>query len=159
VSDYLVLTPEVREQAESWLDQLEAKVGVIEDGARQLSESEAASLRDALEDVRSNTAFARAAFSGARSLTELPSAYCSVPTHPSRELAILIHAAGEEFGGTPWPLIEHAKATLEDPHRRPFLLVVGTVLASVFTSLTQGVWNDYPEYAPEGWNKPQPSEA
>jgi len=159
VSDYLVLPPQVREQAESWLDQLETKVGVIEDGARQLSESEAASLRDALEDVRSNTAFARAAFAGAQPLTELPAAYCSVPTHPSRELATLIHAAGEEFGGTPWPMIEYAKATLEDSHRRPFLLVVGTVLASVFTSLTQGVWNDYPEYAPEGWNKPKASDA
>ena len=56
-------------------------------------------------------------------------------------------------------MIEYAKATLEDSHRRPFLLVVGTVLASVFTSLTQGVWNDYPEYAPEGWNKPKASDA
>ncbi len=55
-------------------------------------------------------------------------------------------------------MIEYAKATLEDSHRRPFLTVVGTVLASVFTSLTQGVWNDYPEYAPEGWNKPKPSD-
>jgi hypothetical protein len=159
VSDYLVLTPQVREQAESWLDLLEAKVGFIEDGARQLSESEAASLRDALEDVRSNTAFARAAFAGTRLLTELPTPYCSVPTHPSRELSTLIHAAGEEFGGTPWPMIECAKAILEDAQRRPFLLVVGTVLAFVFTSLTQGVWNDYPEYAPEGWNKPTPSDA
>jgi hypothetical protein len=158
VSDYLVLTPQVREQAESWLDLLEARVGVIEDGARQLPDSEAASLRQALEDVRSNTAFARAAFSGIRPLTELPSAYCVVPTHPSRELATLIHTAGEEFAGTPWPMIEYAKATLEDSHRRPFLTVVGTVLASVFTSLTQGVWNDYPEYAPEGWNKPKPSD-
>jgi hypothetical protein len=151
VTDYLGLPAPVRVEAERWLDRLEAMVSAIEDGAARLSESEAAYVHEAVADVRMNTSFARGAFSGARALAELPSPYFPMSAHPSRELALLVHAVGDELGGTPWSMIENAKRTLDDSQRRPFLLVVGTVLASVFTSLTQGVWNDYPELAPQGW--------
>ena len=158
MSDCLILPAEVREDAENWLDELEAKVAVVEDASNRLSGSELSTLREAIADVRTNMSFARAAFLGLVAPTESPPGFCPIPSRPSPELAALIHGIGDALGGTPWPMIARAKLALDASQHRPFLTVVGTVLASVFTSLTQGVWNNYPEYAPKGWSQPSPPE-
>jgi hypothetical protein len=151
VSDCLTLPPSVREEAQHWRDQLDAEITSVESAAPRLSEAEANALRNAIADVRANISFARAALSGVVRLTDRPRAHCAIPSKPSPELAAVIHAAGDALGGTPWLMIDRAKLALDDGQRRPFLLVIGTVLASVFTSMTRAVWNKYPEYAPDGW--------
>ena len=147
-----MLSPELKAETDDWLDQLESSIARIENCAPGLSEDEARALHDAIADVRTVTSFARAMFAGSLPMDERVNDRWTPLVHPSPALAALVHSAGDSLGGTPWPLIERAKATLPESQRRPFLLVVGSVLGSVFTNLTRAVWNDYPQFAPQGWN-------
>jgi len=52
----------------------------------------------------------------------------------------------------PHDLVDLAKAWLPEEQRRHFLLMIGDVLGSAFTNLFRAVWEDYPQYAPPGWN-------
>jgi hypothetical protein len=141
----------LREEAERWLDQLEQCVSRLQSNAGHLPDGEAHMLAEASADTMNTLVFARGILAGEVPLGPCPDSRWVPVKQPSRALAALVHAEGDHLGGTPWDLVELAKASLSEEQRRPFLLMIGDVLASVFTNLTRAVWNDYPEYAPPGW--------
>jgi hypothetical protein len=141
----------LRAEAERWLDRLEECVMALQTNAAQLPDRDAQMLAEASADTINTLIFARGVLAGDVRLGERPNSRWVPVKQPGRDLAVLVHAHGDRLGGTPWDLVELAKASLPDEQRRPFLLMIGDVLASVFTNLTQAVWNDYPEYAPQGW--------
>jgi hypothetical protein len=110
-------------------------------------------LADASGDTLNTLGFARGILAGDIPLGQRPDSRWVPVKQPSRALAALVHSHGDHFGGTPRELVELAKASLAEEQRRAFLLMIGDVLGSVFTNLTRAVWNDYPEYAPPGWNR------
>jgi hypothetical protein len=75
---------------------------------------------------------------------------------PSPALAAIVAATDEVLKQTPWELIEYAKAAVDERHQRAFLLVTGDVLGSIFINLFRAVWNEYPQYAPDDWERAVP---
>ncbi len=108
-------------------------------------------LAEASNDTMKTLAFARRILAGDVPLGERSDSRWVPVKEPSRALASLVKLHCDRLGGTPTDLIELARACLPEEQYRPFLLMVGDVLGSVFINLTRAVWNDYPEYAPPGW--------
>ncbi|RYZ01381.1 MAG: hypothetical protein EOO73_35750 [Myxococcales bacterium] len=143
---------DLREAAGRWLDDLEQKVSAIQSNANRLPEADAHMLAEATDDTMNTLRFARAILAGEVALGQRPDSRWVPVKQPSPALAAIIHSNGGHLGGTPHDLVELAKASLPEEQRRPFLLMIADVLGSVFTNLSRAVWDDYPEYAPPGWD-------
>jgi hypothetical protein len=153
VSNGLNLPSELRIDVERWLDEIGASIGFIEAVGRGLDPGDASSLRDAIGDVRARTAFARRMFAGLVPLGSQPDDRWVPIAKPSRELAAVVHSAGEAFARTPVALLKRGSALLPADTYRAFSLEVAFVVASIFTNLTRAIWNEFPEYAPDGWQQ------
>jgi hypothetical protein len=148
---YVELPPALLTDASRWLDEIEATLGHLMSVVPTLSAAEAAALRAAVQDVQVTTAFARDMICGRLPLDHPTNTQWVPLANASPALAAAIHASGGSLSETPWPLIQHAKLALTDDQHSAFVRVVGDVLGSVFTNLTRAVWNNYPAYAPDGW--------
>jgi hypothetical protein len=151
LSDVLILPDEIRREAERWLDDIEAALVRLEASGAALAAPDAASLSAAIEDVRTNTSFARRMFAGGIPLGTMADDRWVPIAKPSRALAVAVHSLGDNFARTPFDLLARGKNLLTVEAYKPFSLQVAYVLASIFTNLTRAVWEDYPEYAPSDW--------
>lgn len=141
-------------EAVHWLDEIESRLRQVASVESRLSGEEAASLRDAIGDVRATLAFARQLYSAQAPLGQSADTRWVPLVTVSPVLAAAIHSAGDALWGTPWELIERGKASLEGDQRAAFVQIAGDVLGSIFTNFTRAVWKDYPSYAPDGWDAP-----
>jgi hypothetical protein len=139
-----------------WLSDVDGGLAELESSATSLSDHDQAVLREAIGDVRVVISFARQAYSSEAPPTERPASKWVPIARPSPALAPIVAATDEVLKQTPWELIEHAKATLEERHQRAFLLVTGDVLGSIFINLFRAVWDEYPQYAPADWEHAAP---
>jgi hypothetical protein len=150
----LNLPNELRLEAERWLDGVDRAIGRLEAASRRLEASDALSLITATADVTISTAFARRMLSGLEALGSLADARWAPIAKPSRELAVVVHAVGDEFARTPVALLQLGKSLLPTETFRAFSLEIAYVIGSIFTNLTRAIWEDYPEYAPPDWARP-----